>query len=167
MAEQTSSLQIQPWADGNLNLLYKLNTREMTKHLGGPESEELILGRHKRYLDLGDRGCMYTVILDNGEAAGSVGYWESVWEDETVYEIGWSVVLSHQGKGIASQAVAAAIIQAKAEKKHRFLHAFPSIGNGASNAICRKLGFTFLNGCQFEYPPGNLMQCNNWRLDLE
>ncbi|MDN4074107.1 GNAT family N-acetyltransferase [Fictibacillus terranigra] len=169
MKDGTISLQIRPWteADRDLELLYQLNTSEMTKHLGGPESEEFILARHKRYLELGDRGCMYTVILNHGETAGSVGYWESVWENETVYEIGWSVLPVFQGKGIASQAVTAAIEEARSEKKHRFLHAFPSVSNKASNAICRKLGFTFVNECQFEYPPGSMMQCNNWRLNLE
>jgi RimJ/RimL family protein N-acetyltransferase len=49
---------------------------------------------------------------------------------------------------------------------HRFLHAFPSVGNAPSNAICRKLGFTLLEECEFEYPPGTFMQCNDWCLDL-
>jgi RimJ/RimL family protein N-acetyltransferase len=55
---------------------------------------------------------------------------------------------------------------AKSDRKHRYLHAFPSVENAPSNAICRKLGFTLLGPHEFEYPPGNLMQCNDWRLDL-
>jgi hypothetical protein len=52
------------------------------------------------------------------------------------------------------------------EKQHRFVHAFPSVANAPSNAICRKLGFTLLEECEFEYPRGSFMRCNDWRLDL-
>jgi RimJ/RimL family protein N-acetyltransferase len=44
--------------------------------------------------------------------------------------------------------------------------AYPGVDNAASNAICRKLGFTLLGAEDFEYPPGHLMRCNDWRLDL-
>jgi RimJ/RimL family protein N-acetyltransferase len=48
------------------------------------------------------------------------------------------------------------------------VHAFPSVDNAPSNAICRKLGFTLLDGAiEFEYPPGNLLRCNDWRFDLD
>ncbi len=30
----------------------------------------------------------------------------------------------------------------------------------------RKLGFTLVEECELEYPPGRFMQCNDWRLDL-
>jgi RimJ/RimL family protein N-acetyltransferase len=40
------------------------------------------------------------------------------------------------------------------------------VENLASNAICRKLGFTLVEEAEFEYPPGNFMRCNDWRLDL-
>jgi RimJ/RimL family protein N-acetyltransferase len=48
------------------------------------------------------------------------------------------------------------------------LHAFPSVGNASSNALCRRLGFTLLGACDFEYPAGSgtLMRSNDWRLDL-
>jgi RimJ/RimL family protein N-acetyltransferase len=55
---------------------------------------------------------------------------------------------------------------ARLESKHRFLHAYPGIGNAPSNAICQKLGFTLLGPYEFEYPKGSLMQCTDWRLDL-
>jgi RimJ/RimL family protein N-acetyltransferase len=39
--------------------------------------------------------------------------------------------------------------------------------NAPSNAICQKLGFTLVEECEFEFPVGNLMRCNDWRLDLD
>ena len=35
---------------------------------------------------------------------------------------------------------------------HRYFHAFPSVDNAPSNAICRKLGFELLGACDFEFP---------------
>jgi RimJ/RimL family protein N-acetyltransferase len=52
------------------------------------------------------------------------------------------------------------------ENQRRFMHAYPSVENAPSNAICRKLGFTLLGEHEFEYPPGQFMRCNDWRLDL-
>jgi regulator of RNase E activity RraB len=46
------------------------------------------------------------------------------------------------------------------------MHAFPNVDNAPSNAICHKLGFEFLEACEFEYPKGHLMICNDWRLDM-
>lgn len=46
------------------------------------------------------------------------------------------------------------------------LHAFPSPDNIASNAICRKAGFTLLSEVEFEFPPGHIMLSNDWRFDL-
>jgi RimJ/RimL family protein N-acetyltransferase len=63
--------------------------------------------------------------------------------------------------------MARAIELAQGERKHRFMHAFPNVENAASNAICRKLGFTLLEeNLEFEFPPGNHLRCNDWRLDL-
>ncbi|QNG58217.1 GNAT family N-acetyltransferase [Bacillus sp. PAMC26568] len=169
MSELTNSLEvrIEPWADDSHALLRRLNAPEMMKHLGGPESEDKILARHKRYLNLHGKGCMFSIeLLQELEPVGSVGYWESDWQDETVFEIGWSVLPSFQGRGIASAAVAAAVTRACSEKKHKYIYAFPSVNNPASNAICRKLDFMFNGEDDFEYPPGNMMRCSVWRLDL-
>ncbi|MCD9021405.1 GNAT family N-acetyltransferase [Cohnella sp. NL03-T5] len=106
------------------------------------------------------------VLLPEFEAVGSVGYWDRKWKEESVYEIGWSILPPYQGRGLATAGVAEAIASAGVEQKHRFIHAFPSIHNPASNAVCRKLNFSLMSQCEFEYPPGNIMQCNDWRLEL-
>ncbi|MCD1158928.1 GNAT family N-acetyltransferase [Peribacillus frigoritolerans] len=161
-------MEIKPWEDKDLQLLFQLNAPEMMEHLGGPESNEQILKRHQRYLQIGDKGCMFSIIpFPEAKAAGSVGYWQKVRNDEFVYEIGWSVLPSFQGKGIASHAVKALIEIIKAERNYPYIHAFPSITNPASNAICRKLGFNLISECEFEYPPGSFMKCNDWCLELE
>jgi RimJ/RimL family protein N-acetyltransferase len=171
-AERTNAplVRIEPWTDSDLGLLRRINAPEMMEHLGGPETEEQILTRHRRYADVGGSGIgrMFSVVLlPELEAVGNVGYWERVWRGEAVYEIGWAVLPPFQGRGIARAAAAAAVARARAEGKHRHLHAYPSVDNPASNAVCRKLGFVLISACDFEYPPGSVMRCNNWRLDLE
>ncbi len=95
-----------------------------------------------------------------------MGYWELTWRDEQVFEIGWSVLPGFQGQGIAGVAAGQTLALAKAEQRHRRIHAFPSVDNAPSNAICRKLGFTFRGESEFEYPLGNFMQVNDWAADL-
>jgi RimJ/RimL family protein N-acetyltransferase len=137
----------------------------MTKYLGGPETEEQLTQRHQRYLNMGDTGKMYQIVVD-GETIGSVGYWEHNWNQQTIYEIGWSIIPLYQGKGMATSAVSKALMNAKEEKKHAFIHAFPSIENTASNALCRKLQFTLNGTCKFEYPARNWITSNDWSFCL-
>jgi RimJ/RimL family protein N-acetyltransferase len=159
-------VRIEPWGEGDLALLEKaLGDPQMTEHLGGPESPEKIANRQARY-ELPDSGQFKIVDEATGEGVGWVGYWERTWRGEQVYEIGWSVIPAFQGRGIGGLATAQAIAIARAEGKHRVLHAYPSVDNAPSNEICRKLGFTLLGLYEFEYPPGHFIQCNDWRLDL-
>ena len=161
-----SGVRLEPWAEGDLPLVEKLmGDPAMTEHLGGPESPEKLAERQARY-EVPGSGMSKIVDEVTGEPAGSVGYWERSWRGEQVYEIGWSVLPAFQGRGIAGIAAAQAIAMSRAEQKHRFMHAFPSVENGPSNAICRKLGFTFVEAAEFEYPQGHFMRCNDWRLDL-
>jgi len=171
MSERTDAarVRIEPWADGDLDLLRATNAPAMKEHLGGPETDEQVLARHRRYLAIGGSGTgrMFRVVLLPGRrGVGTIGYWERVWHEQTVYETGWSVLPPFQRRGIAAAATAAVLARAGAEEKHRFVHAFPSVDNPASNAICGKLNFTLLGECDFEFPPGHAMRCNDWRFDL-
>ena len=165
-----SAVHIETWGEGDLPLLEALlGDPEMMEHLGGPESHEQLVARQARYERLADSGtgCMFKIIDEaTGEAIGSVGYWERIWGGEQVYEAGWSVLPAFQGRGIARMATAQAIASARSQGKHHFLHAFPSVDNPPSNALCRTLGFTLMGEYEFEYPKGHFMQCNDWRLDL-
>jgi RimJ/RimL family protein N-acetyltransferase len=167
---QPPLIRIEPWADGDLPLLKKLlGDPAMTEHLGGPESDEQLANRHARYLRLvasGNDRVFKIIHQPTGESVGSVSYWERTWHGEQVYEIGWSVIPAFQGRGIARAATSLAIINARSDGKHRSLHAFPSVDNPPSNALCRSLGFTLIEACEFEYPAGSFMHCNDWRLDL-
>jgi RimJ/RimL family protein N-acetyltransferase len=162
-------IAIEPWTDADLGLLRRLNTPEVWAHLGGPETEEKVIERHARYLDVGPDGSgrMFTVfLLPERVQVGNIGYWEREWQGETVYETGWHVLPEFQGRGIAGAAATAIVDLARDEKRHRQLHAYPSVDNPASNAICRKAGFSLVGEYDFEFPKGNFMRCNDWRHDL-
>jgi RimJ/RimL family protein N-acetyltransferase len=163
-------VSIRPWSDGDLPLLMRLmGDPVMMEHLGGPESPEKIQQRHERYCQSSASGkdAMFVIILEpQMVAAGSIGYWEKEWQGETVWETGWSILPEFQGYGIATKATALIVERSRMENRFRFLHAFPSIDNAPSNAVCRKAGFILQKEANFEYPPGNIMRCNDWRLDL-
>ena len=157
--------RIEPWGDGDLPLLVQLNDPEMTKLVGGPESPEKLADRQSRYEKADSR--QYKVVVETGgEGIGWVGYWERIWLDQHVWEIGWAVLPSFQGRGIATAATAQLIDRARAEQQHRFVHAFPMVENAPSNAICRKLGFTLLGEIDFPARRGGFVRCIDWRLDL-
>jgi RimJ/RimL family protein N-acetyltransferase len=159
-------VRIEPWGEDDLPLLQQLlGDPAMMEHLGGPESPQKILERQARYVPA-DSGMYRIVDVPSGEAVGSVGSWPRRWRDEEVSEIGWSVLPAFQGRGIAREAAAQTIAVARAEAARRYLHAFPSVDNPPSNAICRALGFTLLGARAVGYPPGHPLTVNDWRLDL-
>jgi RimJ/RimL family protein N-acetyltransferase len=164
--------RIEPWGDGDLPLLQQLmGDPAMTEHLGGPETPEKIAERQERYVLLPGTGTgeMFKIVeAATGESVGSVGYWDRESSEGQVYETGWAVLPAFQGRGIATIATALLIERLRAEGNHRYLYAYPSVENEASNAICRKLGFTLVHVTEYEYPKdsGNILRCNDWRLDL-
>lgn len=163
------AVRLEPWGKDDYWLVERLmGDPVMTEHLGGPESPEKLRERQGRYENATDSKARMFKIVDEatGDPVGSVGYWEREWRGEQIYETGWSVLTEFQGRGIATTATAQAIDLARAENKHRYLHAFPTPENGPSNAICRKLGFTFLAEVEFEFPPGHFAPSNDWQLDL-
>jgi RimJ/RimL family protein N-acetyltransferase len=163
-----AAVTLKRWGGGDLPLLERLmGDPRMTEHLGGPESPEKLRERQGRYerLEGGDR--MFKIVdVESGAGVGSVGFWTKEWREEQVYEIGWMVVPEFQGRGIALAATAQAIELAREAGDRRLMHAFPNVENAPSNAMCRKLGFELLGPCEFEFPKGHLMTCNDWRLEL-
>ena len=164
-----ADVALRPWAAGDLWLLQRLlGDPEMTRHLGGPESQEAIRARHERFLvaDPESHGLFAVTAGPAAEAVGWVGYWESEWRGELVWECGWNVLPEAQGRGVATAAAALMIDDARRRGRHRHLHAIQAVGNAASNALCRRLGFELLGEVEVDYPTGVVMRSNDWRLDL-
>ncbi|MET9106015.1 GNAT family N-acetyltransferase [Streptomyces zhihengii] len=160
-------VSLEPWSESDLDLLRRCNTPEMTAHLGGPESEERLVGRHRRYLDPEANGTMFRIVLvPEGRAVGSTGFWDHAWGGGPAYETGYAILPEFQGRGLAVAATSAVVGRARADGRHRFLYAFPSVQHAASNAVCRKAGFELVEECEFEYPEGHFIRSNAWRTDL-
>jgi hypothetical protein len=68
------------------------------------------------------------------------------------YETGWLVSPAFQGQGVATSATEQVIERVRTEAKLRYLEAYPSVDNAASNTICRKLGFALVGILEYEYP---------------
>lgn len=169
MTADLEPVRLRAWSEGDLWILRAANSAKMTERIGGPESDEKVLDRHRRYLALHapDAGQMFVIEAGpTAEPIGSIGYWEKRWTDQDVYETGWGVLPAFQGRGLATAAARLVARHAREHGNRASLHAFPNVDNLASNAICRKAGFTLVGPCDFEYPPGNLLHCNDWRLDL-
>ncbi|MBR7831172.1 GNAT family N-acetyltransferase [Actinospica sp. MGRD01-02] len=164
-----AKIALEPWSEAGYELLVRLNAPRLTEHLGGPETAEQVRRRHERYLENAADGEMLLVVFEH-EAVGSVGYWPRHWGGLDVYETGYGIVPEYQGRGFASAALGlCAEYAARAAQEgsgRRWLHAFPSIHNAASNAVCRKAGFEPAGECDLEYPPGRLIRVNDWRLAL-
>ena len=157
-------LSLEPWDESGFALLEACNTPVMTAFLGGPESAEKLADRHRRYLNLtatGRGAWPFRAMLD-GVAIGSIGYWE----DELAYEIGWAVIPSFQGRGLARAAVELALDDAAARGGFDTMTACPGVANLPSNALARGLGFELAGEETIEYPAGQFMQANRWVYDL-
>lgn len=141
----------------------------MMAHLGGPWPKERM--PQKLLRDVGTvesgRAWVFKIIPEDGvgQAAGTVCIWENSWRGEAINEIGWMILPPFQGRGLATEAVRAILYKARSERRWDIVHAFPSVTNPPSNAICRKTGFSLLEECDLEWD-GRALRCNHWRLDL-
>ena len=167
---QKTEVSLRPWAEGDLLLLQRLmGDPTMMEQLGGPESPEKILSRHARYYLISEMNNdrMFAILAGTRKiAVGSIGFWEKEWHGQQIWETGWSVIPEFQGLGIATQAAFLIVQMTRESGIHYIMHAFPAVINAPSNAICDKAGFKLLGEVEFEYPPGNLMRCNDWMIDL-
>lgn len=96
--------------------------------------------------------------------AGTVTLWSHDSEDGPVSEIGWMVLPEHQGRGLAKRAVRTLLEQARDEDRWGLVHAFPATGNGASNGICRSLGFRFIASLDVPFAD-RVLSANHWVID--
>ncbi len=165
-----TDIDLRPWRRDDLDLMRGLlGDPAMTMHLGGPESPEQLRSRLQRYVTMSPAAGRVFVITAGpaGEPAGSIVFWAHPIRDEPALEIGWSVLPAFQGRGIATRATTRCLRIAADETRYRTIHAFPSVDNAASNAVCRKLGFELMETAAFEYPTGNWMTCNDWAFELD
>jgi len=162
----TGETHLEPWSDADAGLLAALNGDEaQMAHLGGAETAAKLAERQARYVA---EPWAYVVVDGDGARTGWVGFWEREWHGAPIYEMGWSILPAFQRRGLAAAGAALVIAEARrAGGVPTAIHAFPHVDNVASNAVCRRLGFTLVEaGMEDEYPPGHKTLGNDWRLEL-
>ncbi|WP_448811435.1 GNAT family N-acetyltransferase [Agromyces bauzanensis] len=163
-----TDVTLRPWSADDLDLLRRANTPELMDQMGGVETDEQVVARHERYLRLPEGGGVQFRIEIPGhpEGVGIVGYWPHEHHGEPALEAGWSVEAAYRGQGIAPTAVVAMLELARAAGETLPVHAYPRVDNPASNAVCRKAGFTLLGEEDFEVKPGRVLHTNDWVVEL-
>jgi RimJ/RimL family protein N-acetyltransferase len=163
-------MELIPLTTGDLKLYESVYCDPvMVRHLGGVVFDRAQLPQKLRRdvesVESG-RAWIFKIILDGGaeRAAGSVCIWENTVKGESINEVGWSILPAFQRQGLATEAVRAMLDKARAEGRWNVLHAFPSVTNAASNAICRKMRFSLLEEVDLEWA-GCKLRCKHWRLD--
>ena len=141
--------------------------REVIKRAFGQEQEASVVEKLRQNCN----DIISLVAVVEYEVVGHILFSPTVIEGEHRNIVGsglapLAVLPEYQGQGIATAAARLVVESVTKLRIHRFIFAYPSVDNHPSNAICRKLGFKLIGDRDFEYPPGNILHCNIWRLDL-
>ena len=137
----------------------------MMEHLGGPLDPDAVPALHAKRLAGIERGdtWYFTIRLGDGPPVGAVCLWHDEGHPPGTSEAGWSVLTDYQGRGIATAAVRKLVEMAHADGRWGEIHAWPSVDNAASNALCRSLGFRHVGSADFVFR-GQPLRCNDWVL---
>ncbi|MGW5093852.1 GNAT family N-acetyltransferase [Streptomyces nodosus] len=141
----------------------------MMAGLGGPLPAEGMRDKVRRDARdaAADRAWIKMIVPDpatQDEVAGQVTIWSHDSGEGPFSEIGWMVLPRFQGRGLAKRAARALLERARDEDRWGVVHAFPATGNGASNGICRSLGFRFLSEQSVTFAD-RVLRSNHWTLD--
>jgi RimJ/RimL family protein N-acetyltransferase len=161
-------VELVPYTDGDIGLIEQLECDAATmSELGGPVSPAELPRIHERRLDTVAAGEWYFKIVPEpgGPPAGTIGIWSASWRERPIQETGWMVLPAFQGRRIASRALELILGMARSEQRFDRIHAFPSVTNQPSNALCRRFGFELMEETDFLYR-GAQLRVNVWELAL-
>jgi RimJ/RimL family protein N-acetyltransferase len=157
-------MQLRAYTDADFAFTERLETDpRVMAHLGGPVDPGRLPRVHR--IRLADPWWFVITEEPGGPAVGTIGIWEAEHAGEPIHETGWTVAPEHQGRGIASRALALLLERARSEPSFERVHAFPATDNPASNALCRKAGFEHVGEVDVEFA-GRPLHCNHWVRDV-
>ncbi|WP_042365391.1 GNAT family N-acetyltransferase [Streptacidiphilus neutrinimicus] len=135
----------------------------MMAELGGPLPAETIPDKVARDVETvaANEGWIKMIVTNEDEVAGSVVLWSHEEDGRLISEMGWMVLPEHQGRGVATWAAGALLALARKDGRWGPVHAFPGVENGASNGVCRSLGFRLLEECDVVFA-GRTLRTNHW-----
>lgn len=159
------AVELVEYEDRDLELVLAIDLDPVAmRHLGGPREETAARKAHRERLLVPEEGGIWKTIVADGERVGSLGIWRGDVAGAT-WEAGWTILPAHHRRGIATRALAQLIGLARASGAYDSIHAFPGRDNEASNALCRRAGFTLVGTWRGEYAGGPFV-ANHWRLEL-
>lgn len=147
-----SGLELIPWREGDIEVLRRANSPELTRHLGGPEDDDALRARHAEYLVGGDAVRMFRIEVD-GRTAGYAGWWEQDHDGAPAFEVGCVVEPAWQGRGVGAAALGEVVRRAIAAGGGRPIVGYGHVGNEASEALCRRVGFVLEGTGEFPGEP--------------
>jgi RimJ/RimL family protein N-acetyltransferase len=141
----------------------------MMAELGGPQPADRMPDKVRRDVAEAEADLAWIQMIvpdpaDPAEVAGNVVIWTHELAGVPISEIGWMVLPEYQGRGYAKRAVRLLLARARDERRWGEVHAFPGVGNAASNGVCRSVGFRLLGPTDTEYA-GQTMRTNHWVVD--
>ncbi len=141
---------------------------EMTAELGGPQRAEDMADKVRRDVAevMADTSWILMIVDDDDpiSVAGTVTLWFQSDHGSPYAEIGWMVLSEFQGRGLAKAAVSEVLRRAARDGRWGTIHAFPSVANAPSNALCRSLGFNLVGQQDLVYADTSL-RVNHWSMD--
>ncbi|GAA2238480.1 GNAT family N-acetyltransferase [Streptomyces nogalater] len=141
----------------------------MMADLGGPLPREGMADKVGRDVRQAAAGLAWIkmIVPDRGRpdvVAGTVTLWSHDTGDGPLSEIGWMVLPEFQGRGLGKRAVRTLLEEAWNQDRWGVVHAFPAVGNAASNGICRSVGFRFRGETDVDFA-GRVIRANHWAVD--
>jgi RimJ/RimL family protein N-acetyltransferase len=142
---ETERLLLRRFTDADRDTVARWNADvEYTRHLAGvqtrEESDEAFERWQRHWVERGF-GLLAVEWRETGELIGRVGpQYHGYWPDDP--EVGWALDPAWWGRGIATEAGAAAVAWASGELGFGRLASITTEANIASRSVMAKLGFT-------------------------
>ena len=141
---ETERLHLRRFTEADRDAVARWNAdTDFTRHLAGVQTREQsdeAFDRWARHWDEHGFGLLGIEWSETGELIGRVGpQFHRVWPDEP--EVGWALDPSWWGRGIATEAGAAAAAWAFGELDHARVVSITTEANLASRSVMARLGF--------------------------
>jgi len=139
------------------------------RDLGGPQPPDRIAGSHAREVAEVAAARAWIVVAEvrterGWQRAGNVSLVRHTGPEGNTSELGWMVLPSHRGRGVAGSAVRLLLGLPGAAATWDAVEAFPSTTNVASHRLCAGLGFDDLGEVEPDFA-GQRFTCTRWRLE--
>ena len=156
-------MELRAYTDADFALTEALETDPaVMRQLGGPVQRERLPRVHR--IRLADPWWFVITEAPGGPGVGTIGIWDAEHDGEPIHETGWMVLPRHQGRGIASQALAMLVERARAEPRFSVVAARR---RRATRAVARR-GTADRPGLSSRRPSGAAARarrgrCRSWR----